>query len=167
MQFERWDTITYYIPRGNSMSMYGNSYSKFKSINVSPATVVSLNHSNIIPGWGIEQLIKNVSVFTVKSTYIDVEDDFAEFEVEINVWKNGSPATVMTNILQYNHDVVNFMPHQDNATYVQANDGGGDAEFYIESMTPVYFSNEPPILKDRLIIKFISIEAIDASTSIA
>ena len=148
------------------MSMYGDSYSKFKSINVSAGTVVSLNHSNIKPSWGIEQLIKNTSIFTMKSTFIDLEDDFSEFEVEVNIWKNGSPATVMADIMQYNHDVVNFMPHQDNATYVQANDGGGDAEFYIESMTPVYVNNEPPILEDKIIIKFVSIEAIDASTSI-
>ena len=151
------------------MSMYGDSYSKFKSINVSNGTVVNLNHSNINPGWGIEQLIKNTSIFTLKSTFIDLEDDFAEFEIEVNVWKNvdPTPAAVMADIMQYNHDVVNFMPHQDKATYVQKNDAEGDAEFYIESMTPVYVNDEPPILEDKIIIKFVSIEAIDASASIA
>ena len=68
------------------MSMFGNSYSKFKSINVSAGTEVSLNHSIIKPNWGIEQLIKNTSIFTMKSAFIDLEDDFAEFEVEVNVY---------------------------------------------------------------------------------
>ena len=57
------------------------------------------------------------------------------------------------------------MPHEDSATYIQKI-GGGDASFYIESMTPVYVKNEPPTLEDKLIIKFVSLEAIDTSGSI-
>ena len=144
------------------MSLFGESYCKFKG---SDAAVISLNHSTVEPVWAVPQLIRNTSVLTRETTFTKIGDDFATFIVTVNIWKNGTPADVMNTILPYNHDTVNFMPHQDSATYVQKI-GGGDASFYIESMTPVYMKNEPPILLDKLIIKFVSLEAIDASGSI-
>ncbi len=144
------------------MALYGESYSKFKG---SDSVVVSLNHSTLEPTWGMEHLIRNTSVLTKKTTFIKLADDFAMFIVTLNIWKNAVPADTMNTILPYNHDTVNFMPNQDSVTYVQKI-GGGDASFYIESMTPIYFNNEPPILQDKLIIKFVSLEAVDASGSI-
>ena len=144
------------------MALYGESYSKFKG---SDTTVISLEHSTIEKQWAQTHLIENKSVFTAKTTFVKLTDDFAIFIVTVNIWKNTVPATVMNLILSYNHDTVNFMPHQDSATYVQKI-GGGDASFYIESMTPIYVKNEPPALKDKLIIKFVSLEAVDVSGSI-
>ncbi|GAJ04686.1 unnamed protein product [marine sediment metagenome] len=144
------------------MALYGSSYSKFKG---SDTVVISLNHSTIEKQWAETNLIRNKSVFTSETTFTKAADDFAVFIVTVNIWKNGSPADVMNTILPYNHDTVNLMPHQDSATYVQKV-GGGDASFYIESMTPIYVNNDPPILQDILIIKFVSLEAIDASGSI-
>ena len=144
------------------MALYGSSYSKFKG---SDTVVISLNHSTVVKGWAETNIIRNKSVFTAETTFTKATDDFGSFVVEINIFKNGVPADVMNTILPYNHDTVNFMPHQDSATYVQKV-GGGDASFYIESMTPVYFKNVPPILLDLLVITFIALEPIDASGSI-
>lgn len=144
------------------MALYGESYSKFKA---SDTTVVNLEYSTVEKQWAETNLIKNKSVLTGETTFVKMADDFAVFIVTINIWKNTIPVNIINTILLYNHDTVNFMPHQDSATYIQKI-GGGDASFYIESMTPVYIRNEPPILEDKLIIKFVSLEAIDASGSI-
>ena len=56
--------------------------------------------------------------------------------------------------------MTSFIGDIDNVVVLEA------ASFYIESMTPVYVKNEPPILEDKLIIKFVSLEAVDASGSI-
>ncbi|HDY88172.1 MAG TPA: hypothetical protein ENH82_08680 [bacterium] len=261
------------------MALYGSSYSKFKG---SDTVVISLNHSTVEKQWAKTNILRNKSVFTADTTFTKIVDDFAVFIVSLNIWKNGVPADIMNTILPYNHDTVNFMPHQDSGVYVQTagsevltngtfdtdidwahqagwsiaggllvataagsgntsiNVGGDnavatstykvtytisgysiggvtarfggalgtsrtangtyteiltagstakfefqanttttlnidnasvveltDASFYIESMTPFYFKNAPPILKDILVIKFVSLEAVDASGSIA
>ena len=143
------------------MSVFGTSYSKFKG---SDAVVISLNHSIITPSWGEELLIKNESVFTKKSAFTKLDEDYASFEVVVNVFQFAVPATSMALIMGYNHDTVNFMPHQDSGVYVQA-DGGGDASFYIESMTPFYLSNQPPIIKAKIKIKFVALEAVNIPNS--
>ncbi len=143
------------------MSIFGTGYSKFKGSNT---TVISLRHNIIIPSWGEAKLIKNESVFTKKAAFTKLSEDFGSFEVIVNIDEQASPATYMTAIIAYNHDTVNFMPHQTSSTYVQA-DGGGDAEFYIESMTPFYLSDDPPILYNYLRIRFIALEALDVSGS--
>ncbi len=143
------------------MALFGESHSKFKG---SDTTVISLEYCIVQPFWGEEHLIRNISVKTRKTTFIKVSDDFATFIVVCNIWKNTVPEDVMNLILSYNHDTVNFMPHEDSGVYVQKV-GGGDASFYIESMTPLYVKNDPPILNDRLKIKFVSLEAVDVSGS--
>ena len=143
------------------MSVFGTTNSRFKS---STAVVVDLDYSVIEPNWAVPQLVENISVVNKASTFIKIADDFAEFVVTVNIWKNGSPEDVMNGILQWNHDIVNFMPHEDSATYVQQV-GGGDASFYITEMTPFYIKNEPPVLQDMLLLRFKSLEAIDASGS--
>ena len=144
------------------MALFGSSYSKFKG---SDAAVISLNHSTVEKQWADTNIIRNTSVMTRETTFTKMADDYAFFTVEINIFKNTVPADVMNTILPYNHDTVNFMPHQDSGVYVQKV-GGGDASFYIQSMTPVYVNNSPPILEDMLIIKFVALEPIDTSGSI-
>ena len=144
------------------MALFGSSFSKFKG---SDAVVISLNHSLVEPSWSEPHLVKNTSVMTAESVFVKVANDRASFIVTVNIWKNSVPADTMNTILPYNHDTVNFMPNEDSATYVQ-NVSGADASFYIESMTPLYVKNEPPILEDYLVIKFIALEEIDVSGSI-
>ena len=143
------------------MSIFGTGYSKFKG---SDAVVISLNHNNIVPSWGEAKLIKNESVFTRKSAFTKLSEDFGSFEVDVNIKEQASPAAYMIILIGYNHDTVNFMPHQTSGVYVQAA-AGGDAEFYIESMTPYYLSDDPPILHDYVKIRFVALEALDISAS--
>ena len=143
------------------MSIFGTGYSKFKGSN---ATVISLNHNIIIPSWGEANLIKNESVLTRKAAFTKLSEDFGSFEVVVNINKQTVPSTYLPTVIAYNHDTVNFMPHQTSATYIQAA-AAGDAEFYIESMTPFYLSDDPPILYVYLRIRFVALEALDISGS--
>jgi len=145
--------------------VWGNSYSKFKSVNVNPGTVVSLGYSLLQPTWTEPQVLENVSILTGTSDFIKLSNDLGQFDVVSNIWKNGlSAATVMNNLLAYNHDVVNFMPHQDSGVYIKA-DGGGDAEFFIILMQPFYLQNSPPLLQDRLLVRFVSKGALNIAGS--
>lgn len=141
------------------MPLFGESYSKFKG---SDASVIDLKYSTIVVSWGEEQLIRNVSVKTRKTTFIKISNDFATFIVTCNIWKNTVPETTINEILSYNHDTVNFMPHQDSGVYVQKV-GGGDASFYIASIVPTNINS--PTKQDQLAIEFHSLEAVDASRS--
>ena len=82
--------------------------------------------------------------------------------MDVNIKEQASPAAYMIILIGYNHDTVNFMPHQTSGVYVQAA-AGGDAEFYIESMTPYYLSET--ILHDYVKIRFVALEALDISAS--
>lgn len=142
------------------MAIFGTTNSKLKS----GVTEVDLDFGIIEPSWNIPQLIRNVSVVNRITTFIKIVDDFAEFTVVLNIWKNSVPKDVMADILQYNHLTVKFCPHADSGVYVQAS-GGGDADFYVTEMKPFYLRTSPPVLRDMLLIKFQSLEAIDASAS--
>ncbi len=144
------------------MALFGTDSSKMKT---STAVVVDLDYSTIEPLWSVPQLIRNVSVVNRITTFIKLADDFAEFVVILNIWKNAVPQDVMTEIIPFNHDTVNFMPHSDSTIYVQKI-GGGDASFFITEMTPFYLRTEPPVLQDMLLIRFKALESIDASGSI-
>ena len=155
-----------FVASGNDLYITSNGTSTLDIDNVFVTNeVIDLRYSTIEPNWGNELLIRNKSVFTAETAFTKIANDFASFIVTVNIWKNGDPGDAMNELLPYNHTIVQFMLHNDSDLYVQKI-GGGDALFYIESMTPVYIKNEPPILNDKLIIKFVSLEAVDTSGSI-
>ena len=137
------------------MAIYGTSFSKFKS----GITEVDLNHSTIRPNWRIPQVIEHKSILTGAIHYIQVAGDKASFDVICNIWKNAVPKTTMQTLLGYNHTAVKFMPHEDDGNYLTT-DGTTEADFYISIMRPFYVKNSPPILQDRLFIRFESLGSI-------
>ena len=135
------------------MAVYGTSYGKFKS----GITVVDMNHCNIIPEWQLPQVIKHVSIINGKPNFIKITSDKSRFSFIINLWKYAVPATSLTDFLTYNHTSVKLMPHQDFGTYLLEIDGVTEADFYITKMRPFYLKNRPPLLQDKLLIIFESI----------
>lgn len=137
------------------MAIYGESYSKFKS----GVTEVDLRYSIIKPVWKIPQVIEHRSILTGKINYIQVAQDKAMFDVVCNIWKNTVPKTTMQTLLAYNHTIVKFMPHEDEGNYLTT-DGATEADFYISIMRPFNIKDKPPILNDRLFIRFESLGSI-------
>ena len=142
------------------MSLWGESYSKFKA---SDATVVELNYSVIRPNWNTPKTIRNTSILSGTTTFSQLADDFSSFEVIVHLHKEVDAATKFNEIIAYNHDTVNFMPHEDSGNYVQGS--GGDAEFFIAEMQPYYINDDPPIAKTMLKIVFVSLEPTYPETS--
>ena len=147
------------------MSVWGESYSRFKSVSKSPGTTVDLRVSILRPTWTEPQLIQHQSVLTGARSYTKLCDDLGTFEVIVNIWKlGGGGKSAMQSILNYNHDTVNFMPHVDVDIYLQAV-GGGDANFYIELVQPFYLSVEPPLYYDKCLVRLVSLEPLDLINS--
>lgn len=142
------------------MSVYGVSYSKFKKVS----TEVDLKFSVIKHNWRIPQVISHKSILNGLSHSIKVADDKASYDVVCNIWKNGSPKVVMQDLLSYNHDTVKFMPHEDEGNYLTSN-GTDEADFYISIMKPFYVKSKPPMLEDRLFVRFESLGEIFMPTA--
>ncbi|KKL98369.1 hypothetical protein LCGC14_1825120 [marine sediment metagenome] len=136
------------------MAVFGESYPKFKKIS----TVVGLNHSILIPTWRIPNQIKHRSIVNGVISYVSLGGDKMAFDVIVNIWKYAVPKTTMQALLAYNKDEVKFMPHEDSGEYIKETDNTTEADFKITIMRPFYLNNRPPLLKDKLLIRFESVE---------
>ncbi len=139
------------------MAVFGTSFSKFKKVS----TEVDLNYSIIIPTWRLPNQLKHRSIVNGVINYVSLGGDKMAFDVIVNIWKEGSAAaqkTKMQALLVYNKDEVKFMPHDDLGEYIKELDGTTEADFKITIMRPFYLKARPPVLQDRLYIRFESIE---------
>lgn len=133
--------------------VFGELHSKMKV----GSTEVDLEFSIIRPTYQIPDLIAHRSILTGKRSYRKRANDKARFQVVCNIYKNGDPAAVLADILQYNHETCWFMPHSD-SVYDWLKDGGGtEADFYITSMIPYYVNATSPDTRDKLQITFESL----------
>ena len=139
------------------MSIFGTGYSKFKGAD---AGVHNLNYTLLKPEWNIPQLVEHVSILTGKTNFIKIANDKSRFTVIVNLWKEGNVAAqqaALGLLLVHNHTLVKFMPHQTFGAYMLETDGLTEADYYITTMKPFYLKNSPPLLQDRLLIVFESI----------
>ena len=90
---------------------------------------------------------------------LNLLNDKAMFDVICHIWKNAVPKTTMQALLRYNHNTVKFMPHEDEGNYLTT-DGTSEADFYISIMRPFGIKDKPPILQDKLFIRFESLGPI-------
>lgn len=104
------------------MAVFGESYSKFQSVQLSIGTVVDLQFSIIKPRWAETNIVQNQSVINGIKAFTKIEEDFATFDVICNLWKNADPQATFETIFAYNHDIVNFMPHEDSELYILGTD---------------------------------------------
>ena len=149
-------------------SVFGYGSARMKSLDFNPSAQIGLTYSIVIPSWGQAELIEHKSILNAKVNFIQVAGDHAEFQLIVNIFKHNNPNDAMKAILAWNHDTVNLMLHigegQD-GKYIKA-EGGGDAAFFITAMQPFYMRTEPPVLEDRLSIKFKSLDAVDAINTV-
>ena len=129
--------------------------------NVSLTEVIDLKYGILKPVWTEPQIIRHESIINFKKNFIRVSGDLATFQIDLNIWKNASPAVVMAKILSFNHSTAKFMPYvSEDPEYLKDSGGVNEADFFIFSMIPYYVNNEPPMLEDRLMITFKSLKAI-------
>ena len=148
------------IPVSTSLTMFQGADTLICKVdNVSVVEVVNLNFSTIKPNWKIPQVIRHKSILTGVVNYVQVAGDKAVFDVVCNIWKNAVPKTTMQTILAHNHSTVKFMPHEDEGNYLTT-DGTAEADFYISIMKPSGVKDKPPILQDKLFIRFESLGQI-------
>lgn len=148
------------------MAVFGESYSKMQSRSIDVGTVTSLQYSIIKPSWGQANILAKQSVVTAVRNYEQLSEDFANFDVICNLWKNADEQATFEEIFLFNHDTVYFMPHEDNGLYLDDPDTGNPAEFFITRMVPFYVMNPALILRLKLLITFESKVAIDPASII-
>ncbi len=146
------------------MAIWGESYSQMKTTGVGLPRTVTLGHSIIKPIWQEPNIIEQRSIINGVRSYVKVSENFASFDVIVNLKSFGAPATAgaekLWEIMKENHTTVKFMPHVDFAQYLKTT-GGAEADFYITRMIPYYYKVEPPVLHDRLLITLKSLVYID------
>lgn len=139
------------------MAIWGESYPKIKKAD---DTEITLGHSIIRPTWQEPNVIEHRSIINGVRSYVKISENFASFEVVMNMWKFGDPEAKMWEVMRENHTTIKFMPHQDSGNYLKTA-GAVEATFYIVKMIPYYLNTEPPLLQDKLLITFKSLVYVD------
>ena len=138
------------------MAVFGTSHPQFNS-----GGVVALEHSILIPTWRIPNQLKHRSIVNGVINYVSLGEDKMAFDVIVNIWKHGDAAAQkakMQALLSYNKNEVKFMPHEDSGEFIKEIDGTTEADFKITVMRPFYLKARPPVLQDKLHIRFESIK---------
>lgn len=134
------------------MAVFGTSYPKYFS-----SGEVELEHSILIPTWRIPNQIKHRSIVNGAVNYVSLGGDKMAFDVIINIWKYGNAAAQkakMQALLADNKEIVSFMPHEDSGEYIKQVDGTFNAGFKITVVRPFYLRARPPVLQDKLLMRF-------------
>ncbi len=140
------------------MAIWGETYSKIKR---SDSTVITFGHSIIKPTWQEPNIIEHRSIINGVRNYVKVSEDFASFDVIVNLKSFGASAEAkLWEIMRENHTTVKFCPHNDDGNYLKTA-GSIEANFYIVQMIPYYYKVEPPVLHDRLLITLKSLVYVD------
>jgi len=139
--------------------IFGTGSAKFEF----SGSEVLLEHSNLYPNWDISNIGRTVSIYDHYTTY-DNFGSYAEFTVELNLFKYDDPTIKFNEVYPYLYKTVYFWPHVD-APAASAS-SGQPLTFFIKNMQHRYHSSDY-VNNDILEITFSSLDYVDVSSSIA
>ena len=133
------------------MAIWGTTAPKF----VASGSTVLLDNAIILPTWADPRFIEQTSVENGERTY-DQLGDYSEFQVIINLFKEGSTALAkakFNEIYAHRFSTINeFYPHRDGDCL--RDDGGTAVPFTMTECSPFYLDSIDPDVRDKLKLVF-------------
>lgn len=125
-------------------------------------TTVNLDNTVLDSSWGITDEIEQKSILNGEKTWVTL-GDYAEFTVNVNLFKYADPVAKFQELYAYNHkDVDQFFPHRDGVAVQKAT--GGNCKFHIAQIKLSYLGNNEKL--DTLSIHFVANSYVNEGASV-